>query len=83
MQHIIIVCSNTGSNPGKASDSTQVELIVERTANNNAAEGCIYQALPKALTLGVAIQQGYIENFGRVLIRICNDNESHIPCDNL
>ena len=70
MQHIITVCG-TGSNPGKASDSAQVELIVERP-DNNAAEGCVYQALPKALTLGDAIQQGHIENFGRVLVRICN-----------
>ena len=81
MQHIITVCC-TGSNSGKASGSTQVELIVERP-DNNAAEGCVYQALPKALTLGDAIQEGYIENFGRVLIRICINDESFLPCDNL
>ena len=80
MQHIITVCS-TGSNPGKVSDSTQVEFIVERP-DGNAAKGCVYQALPKTLTLGDAIQQGYIENFGRVLIRICN-NDGYLPCDNL
>ena len=78
MQHIITVCS-TGSKHGKASDNTQVELIVERP--DNAAEGCVYKALPKALTLGNAIQQGYIENFGRVLLRICNNDESYLPCD--
>lgn len=82
MQHIITVCG-TGSNSGKASNSTQVELIVERTAYNNAAEGCVYKALPKSLTLGDAIQQGHIENFGRVLLRICNNDESYLPCDNL
>jgi len=80
MQHIITVCS-TGSNPGKVSDSTQVELIVERPDNNSAAEGSVYKALPKTLKLGDAIQQGYIENFGRVLIRICNNDESYLPCD--
>jgi len=82
MQHIITVCG-TGSKPGKASDRVQVELIVERPDNNSAAEGSVYKALPKALKLGDAIQQGYIENFGRVLIRICNNDESYLPCDNL
>ena len=38
-----------------------------------------YQALPTSLTLGDAIEMGFIENFGTVLIRSLG-NDNYVPC---
>ena len=66
IQHIITVLNKASS------DNAGAELIVQRpTADSTDAEG-MYHVLPNTLSLGDAIQKGYVENFGRVLIRLCS-----------
>jgi hypothetical protein len=64
--------------------------IITNLDNDKTDGGCIeliapcqkdpsYQALPTSLTLGDAIEMGFIENFGTVLIRSLG-NDNYGPC---
>jgi hypothetical protein len=66
------------------------ESSMTNSDNDKTDGGCIeliarcqkdpsYQALPTSLTLGDAIEMGFIENFGTVLIRSLG-NDNYVPC---
>jgi hypothetical protein len=57
-------------------DATGIEFIVPCRYSNadldGSEDGVSYRALPASLTLGDAIERGYVENFGSVVVRACN-----------
>jgi hypothetical protein len=68
-------------------DATGIEFIVPCRCSNAALDGSedgvSYLALPASLTLGDAIERGYVENFGIVIVRACNtvdEGGSYLPC---
>ncbi len=51
--------------------------------SNQSKKGYIYRKVSTALKLSDAIQQDLVENFGRVLIRVYNEDGDSVPCENI
>ncbi|KAL7532438.1 hypothetical protein ACHAXR_004621 [Thalassiosira sp. AJA248-18] len=78
VQHVITVCNSNSSKMSSGNDDNSnacTEFIVSRPSDD-AAFKFEYQAIPTALTLEEAIQEGHVENFGRVLIRVCSGRQT-------
>ena len=77
IQHVLNACCgnltpNTESDDDNA--AVAVEFIVLQDSSSSTTNlKCEYEKLPTAMTLGDAVQKGYIEDFERVLVRICGD----------
>ena len=89
VQHILTVCnSRTTVSSDNAPPIMVEELVVQISATDNtkindSENAMSYYSLPKTLTIEEAIQNGYLDNFGRVLIRVCSSREKNnitLPC---
>ena len=89
VQHILTVCnSRTTVSSDNAPPIMVEELVVQISATDNtkindSENAMSYYSLPKTLTIEEAIQNGYLDNFGRVLIRVCSSSEKNnitLPC---
>ena len=69
-------------------EKSRVEFIVRLDStsqddSNQSKEGYIYRKVSTALKLSDAIKQDLVENFGRVLIRVYNEDGDSVPCESI
>ena len=88
VQHILTVCNSKTSTVSSDNAPPMVEELViqisatDNTKINDSEHAMSYYSLPKTLTIEEAIQNGYLDNFGRVLIRVCSSEKNNVilPC---